>query len=64
MHDPYQTTKRASLLRDLVSFHEKRASEAEAFHEPEARHHRERAEKLRLILLTIEREHQQLHHDE
>jgi hypothetical protein len=56
MYDTYQINKRTSLLRDLISFHERRASEAEAFHEVEARHHRERAEKLRLMLANIERE--------
>jgi hypothetical protein len=55
MLDQFNINKRKSLLLELALFHEKRASEASAFHEVEARHHRERAEKLRLTLANIER---------
>jgi hypothetical protein len=47
--------QRLLLLDEIALFHEKRAIECAAFGEPEARHHRERAEKLRLVLANIER---------
>jgi hypothetical protein len=55
MLERHQTSKRTNLLRDLVAFHERRAKECESFHEPEARHHRDKADKLRLVLANIER---------
>jgi hypothetical protein len=57
MIDQSRTARRIGLLRDLVVFHERRESEATAFGEtPSARYHRERAEKLRFVISTIERD--------
>jgi hypothetical protein len=54
MRDPERMNKRLTLLWELVWFHEARASEAEAFREtPQARHHRDRASKLRYVIETI-----------
>jgi hypothetical protein len=49
-----RVAKRLELLRDLHAFHNKRAVEAAAFGEPEARRHREQAAKIGLIIATIE----------
>jgi diphthamide synthase (EF-2-diphthine--ammonia ligase) len=54
MYNQHHIIKRGNLIHDLIEFHERRAAESETFHEPEARHHRERAEKLRVVLANIE----------
>jgi len=57
MFDDVATNKRVALLKDLVRFHQRRESESRAF-AVEARHHRERAEKVAFVIQTIERDKQ------
>jgi hypothetical protein len=56
-YDPARLARRIDdWVRELIDFHERRAREAEAFREtPQARHHRERAERLRVVAIELGR---------
>jgi hypothetical protein len=50
------TNKRVALLRELIEFHRVRLQHAQAFAgEVLIKHHRERMEKMQLVLQNIER---------